>query len=286
MRAFAERLPAALTPWRSAAYRVQFTADPERRLAVVNGIKSILPRFKAQLPATVFLNTLYDRSQSIRASVSDVELTLGRTLIALAKYPQAVEHLRTAQRLAQDSAGAGSLTALQATSMLGQALRGAGKREQAVQVLRQGIAQAQRGDAQQQTMANDMRGWLAWTLRDQGRIAEAEHQRLLLAEHRPPRGQGIARLQPHPEEKTILATAPEVADYIAALKQRSRKVPGLVLRQLLRLVREYPRKPLLAAVAEAARYGLYDLDRLERMILRRVAREYFLLDEGSEPHDE
>ena len=29
--------------------------------------------------------------------------------------------------------------------------------------------------------------------------------------------------------------------------------------------------------AEAARYGLYDLDRLERMILRRVARDYFLL---------
>jgi len=30
-------------------------------------------------------------------------------------------------------------------------------------------------------------------------------------------------------------------------------------------------------VREAARYGLYDLDRLERMILRRVAHEYFLL---------
>jgi transposase len=118
------------------------------------------------------------------------------------------------------------------------------------------------------------------------RIAEAEHQRILLAAHRPPRGQGLARLQPHPEEKTILTTVPEIADYVAALKQRSRKVPGLALRQLLRLVREYPRKPLLAAVAEAARYGLYDLDRLERMILRRVAREYFLLDEGSEPHDD
>jgi len=118
------------------------------------------------------------------------------------------------------------------------------------------------------------------------RIAEAEHQRILLAAHRPPRGQGIARLQPHPEEKTILATVPEIADYVAAVKQRSRKMPGLALRQLLRLIREYPRKPLLAAVAEAARYGLYDLDRLERMILRRVAHEYFLLDEGSEPHDE
>jgi Mu transposase, C-terminal domain len=118
------------------------------------------------------------------------------------------------------------------------------------------------------------------------RIAEAEHQRILLAAHRPPRGQGVARLQPHPEEKAILAAVPEIGDYVAAVKQRSRKVPGIALRQLLRLVREYPRKPLLAAVAEAARYGLYDLDRLERMILRRVAREYFLLDDGSEPHDD
>ena len=32
-------------------------------------------------------------------------------------------------------------------------------------------------------------------------------------------------------------------------------------------------------MAEAARYGLYDLDRVERMILRRVARDYFLLGE-------
>jgi len=49
-------------------------------------------------------------------------------------------------------------------------------------------------------------------------------------------------------------------------------------------VREYPREPFLAAVREAARYGLYDLDRLERMILRRVQRDFFLLDE--EPGDE
>ena len=36
---------------------------------------------------------------------------------------------------------------------------------------------------------------------------------------------------------------------------------------------------LLGAVREAARYGLYDLDRVERMILRRVSREYFLLND-------
>ena len=57
---------------------------------------------------------------------------------------------------------------------------------------------------------------------------------------------------------------------------------GVALRQLLRMVREYPRQSLLSAIREAARYGLYDLDRLERMILRRVARDYFLLDGDKE----
>lgn len=116
------------------------------------------------------------------------------------------------------------------------------------------------------------------------RIAEAEHQRITLAEHRPPRGQRAPRPDPHPEENAILTSAPELAGYVAGLKQRSRKVITLVLRQLLRLVREYPREPLVGAVSEAARYGLYDLDRLERMILRRVTREYFLLDK--EPQDD
>ncbi len=117
------------------------------------------------------------------------------------------------------------------------------------------------------------------------RIAEAEHQRVMLPQHRPPRGQGLPRPDPHPEEKAILAAVPEMAEYLAALKQRGRKVLTLALRQLLRLVREYPRPPLLAAVREAARYGLYDLDRLERMILRRVAREYFLLDDDKPSDD-
>ncbi|MFJ1745731.1 hypothetical protein ACIOJD_05730 [Streptomyces sp. NPDC088116] len=38
LRAFADRLPETLPPWRSAAYRVQFADGPHRRLAVVNGI--------------------------------------------------------------------------------------------------------------------------------------------------------------------------------------------------------------------------------------------------------
>jgi transposase len=117
------------------------------------------------------------------------------------------------------------------------------------------------------------------------RIWEAEQQRITLAEHRPVRGQQGPRLDPHPEEKAILTAAPELIGYVAGLKKRSRKLITLALRQLLRFVREYPREPLMGAVEEATRYGLYDLDRLERMILRRVANEYFLLNEGSDEND-
>lgn len=120
------------------------------------------------------------------------------------------------------------------------------------------------------------------------RVVESEGQRVTLTEHRPPRGQGIQKGDPHPEEKVILETAPEMAGYVAALKTRSRKLVVLALRQLLRMVHDYPREALIAAVEEASRYGLYDLDRVERMVLRRIARDYFLLNdgEGNDPHHE
>jgi hypothetical protein len=118
------------------------------------------------------------------------------------------------------------------------------------------------------------------------RVAEGEYQRITLAEHRPPRGQGIKRSDPPPEEQLILQTAPELADYLAALKKRGNRYLTIALRQLLRIVREYPRQPVVSAVSEAARYGLYDLDRLERMVLRRIARDYFRLESKGTPDED
>jgi HAE1 family hydrophobic/amphiphilic exporter-1 len=43
---------------------------------VVDAIKKLLPTFRAQMPASVNLDILYDRSVSIRASVNDVKFTL------------------------------------------------------------------------------------------------------------------------------------------------------------------------------------------------------------------
>ncbi|MEI9963206.1 MAG: efflux RND transporter permease subunit [Limisphaerales bacterium] len=45
-------------------------------VAVVDGIKNLLPNFRDQIPAAANLEVLYDRSQSIRESVADVQHTL------------------------------------------------------------------------------------------------------------------------------------------------------------------------------------------------------------------
>jgi hypothetical protein len=112
------------------------------------------------------------------------------------------------------------------------------------------------------------------------RVAEAEHRHIMLVEHSRPRG--IQRSDSHPEEALILKAVPEIANYVAELRKNSHKMTILALRQLLRMVREYPREPLLAAVALAEHYHLYDLDRVERMVLREVERDFFQLRDETE----
>ncbi|HTI97708.1 MAG TPA: multidrug efflux RND transporter permease subunit [Dongiaceae bacterium] len=48
----------------------------ENTVEVVDAIQKLLPKFRAQLPAAMNLEVLYDRSQSIRESVNDVQFTL------------------------------------------------------------------------------------------------------------------------------------------------------------------------------------------------------------------
>ncbi len=115
------------------------------------------------------------------------------------------------------------------------------------------------------------------------RAPEVIHQRVIdpcakrttLPEHRRPRRR--RKKDPSREETALLKQAPELAGYVAELKKKGRKSTVLALRQLLRMVREYPREPLAAAIDRAAHYGLFDLDRVERMVLRNVADVYFQL---------
>lgn len=102
--------------------------------------------------------------------------------------------------------------------------------------------------------------------------------RVTAPEHRPPRG-ARSSTQPGPEEQTLAQADPPVPPYAAALKQRSPGRGTLALRRLLALYREYPRPAFLHAVTLALQYGLFDLDRLERLTLRVIAKDYFILTE-------
>jgi hypothetical protein len=124
------------------------------------------------------------------------------------------------------------------------------------------------------------------------REVEPRSRYVFRPEHRPPRGQGWRHeREPFPEEKDLLRLLPEIEAYVGALKRRGKLQTTLALRQLLRMAREYPRAPLLAALQTAAHYGLYDLGRLERMVLRGIATDYFQLPlspelDPGEPDDE
>jgi transposase len=114
-------------------------------------------------------------------------------------------------------------------------------------------------------------------------------QRKTLPEHRPPRGQVAALQHRSPDEVELAGAGEPVAEYATLLKKKSARWP-VALRRLAQMRRDYPAAPLHAAIRTATHYGLYDLDRLERMILRNVATAYFIVpadrDDSGEDSDE
>jgi hypothetical protein len=65
--------------------------------------------------------------------------------------------------------------------------------------------------------------------------------------------------------------------YVAELKKRAYGSSRRKLGKLLELWRTYPAEAFKSAVEQALHYGLYDLTRLESMILSFVAGEFFNL---------
>jgi transposase len=80
------------------------------------------------------------------------------------------------------------------------------------------------------------------------------------------------------EEQLLRGDHPSLERYAAALKQRAHGRGVRALRRLLELKRTYPSGPFLAAIEQALRFGLFDLQRLETLILKQVAGDFFNLD--------
>jgi len=100
--------------------------------------------------------------------------------------------------------------------------------------------------------------------------------------HRPPRHEGVFARRVPAEEKRLGERMPPVVPYLALLKKRGRGSTR-DLRWLCRMVDDYPKDALSAALAEASRYGMTDLERLERMVLRRIVRDFFLPPDAERP---
>ena len=80
------------------------------------------------------------------------------------------------------------------------------------------------------------------------------------------------------EERLVTGDHPSLQRYAAALKQRTHGRGVRALRRLLELKRTYPSGPFLAAIDQALRFGMFDLQRLETLILKHVAGDFFNLD--------
>jgi transposase len=118
------------------------------------------------------------------------------------------------------------------------------------------------------------------------RLLDPLNERVLLPEHRFERGASTRSQERRVEEESLLKIVPEIADYIQELKNHGRS-SALILRQLLRMAREYPRESFLRALSLALQYRLFDMQRLESLILRHIAADYFQLsNEKGDGNDE
>ncbi len=108
------------------------------------------------------------------------------------------------------------------------------------------------------------------------RIMEATNRRYLLPQHERSFGKPKPS-DPTPQEKLLLAQVPEISGYVHELKKRCIGRATVAMKRLLGMAQDYPREIFLEAVQSAAQYGLYDLQRVEAMILRKLARDYFQL---------
>lgn len=79
------------------------------------------------------------------------------------------------------------------------------------------------------------------------------------------------------EEALLKGHHPSLDAYAAGLKARGNGWGRRGLRRLLALKRTYPAAPFIAAIEQALAYRMFDLGRLEKLILERVAGDFFAL---------
>jgi hypothetical protein len=117
---------------------------------------------------------------------------------------------------------------------------------------------------------------------DHPRLIDKRETRITTKGHHPPLNRERAHEGPCTEEKTLLGQSEGLDQYVEQLKRRSSGRGVRQMRRLLDLKRSYPPEAFEKAVVQALQYGLYDLPRLEQMILSHVQGDFFTIEEDEE----
>lgn len=120
---------------------------------------------------------------------------------------------------------------------------------------------------------------------DHPRLLDKRKTRITTNGHHPPFSHQRAHEGPCVEEKSLAGQSEKLDRYVEELKKRSSGRGVRSMRKLLDLKRTYPPEAFEKAILEALRYGLYDLSRLEQMILSQVQGNFFNIDEDQEDEE-
>ena len=114
---------------------------------------------------------------------------------------------------------------------------------------------------------------------DHPRIMDKRETKVTAAGHHEPLHRVRTYEGPCSEEKVLVGQNEWLDTFVEGLKKRSSGRGVRSLRRLLDLKRTYPLEAFEKATVEALHYGLFDLARLEQMILSHVAGDFFSEDE-------
>jgi hypothetical protein len=107
--------------------------------------------------------------------------------------------------------------------------------------------------------------------------------RVTLPEHRPKRDNSSQEKErPLSPEEQALRTHPGLASFLDQAFHHTGK-SALFIRRLYQFYLDYPTESVEKVLQIACNFGLYDLGRIERMILRSIAGDYFRLQEFYHP---
>lgn len=111
------------------------------------------------------------------------------------------------------------------------------------------------------------------------RLSGKRYHHSRLPDHHSRKQASLRREAAHKTEGSLRGHDPVLDQYVDALKKRVRGGGHKPLNRLLNLKRTYPSDAFHCAVRKACHYGLYDLSRLEELIIKSVAGDYFNLHE-------